>query len=65
MRWLKLDFGEGIVFENRPPLRSSWDPYLHILPVPRYLGAGQTLDFEIHHNWDRLLICPMVYGDPE
>jgi predicted RNA methylase len=64
MRWLKLDFGEGILFENRPPLHSSWDPHLHILPTPRPLEAGQTVEIEIHHNRDRLFIWPLEDNSP-
>jgi len=26
LRWLRLDFGDDILFENRPPQRSAWDP---------------------------------------
>lgn len=64
MRWLKLDFGDGLVFENRPPQHSSWDPHIHILPVPRHLEPGQTLEIEVHHNRDRLFIWP-AEDDPK
>lgn len=60
MRWLRLDFGDGIVFENRPPQRSSWDPHLHILPRARDLKPGQTLDFEISHDRSRLYVIPSM-----
>lgn len=58
MRWLRLDFGDGIVFENRPPQQSSWDPHLHILPQARDLKPGDALDVEIGHDRSRLYIIP-------
>ena len=60
LRWLRLDFGEGIVFENRPPQPSSWDPHLHILPEPLAVKPGDALTFEISHNRDRLFVVPMA-----
>jgi Predicted RNA methylase len=59
LRWLRLDFGAGIVFENCPPQRSSWDPHLHILPKPCDLEKGDALQFEISHDRDRLYIFPL------
>jgi len=59
LRWLRLDFGDDIVFENRPPQKSSWDPHLHILPTPINVRAGQSLQFEINHNRDQLFISPI------
>lgn len=59
LRWLKLDFGAGIVFENHPPLQSAWHRQLHTLPEPRWLNVGDTLNFEISHNRERLFIIPL------
>ncbi len=58
MRWLRLDFGAGIVFENRPPQRSSWFPQLHILPTPHPVHPGDVLDFEVMHEGNRLFVIP-------
>ncbi len=58
MRWLHLDFGAGIIFENRPPLKSSWDPHIHIFPEPKNVSARDKLEFEVFHNRDRLFIWP-------
>lgn len=58
LRWLRLDFGDGIIFENRPPQRSSWDPHLHILSEPLTLTPGETITFEISHNRERLFVLP-------
>jgi type II protein arginine methyltransferase len=58
LRWLRLDFGDGIPFENRPPQRSSWDPHLHILPEPLELAAGSVCSMTVSHNRERLFIWP-------
>ena len=59
LRWLRLDFGAGIVFENRPPQRSSWDPHLHILPEPLAVAERDRVEFEIYHDRDRLYVVPL------
>ena len=56
MRWLRLDFGGGIVFENKPPQRSSWVPQIHLLPTPRPIAAGESISVEIFHNQNRLFV---------
>ncbi|MES2355953.1 MAG: 50S ribosomal protein L11 methyltransferase [Pseudomonadota bacterium] len=56
MRWLKLDFGDGILFENRPPQRSSWFPQIHLLPASRRVSAGEAITVEVFHNQDRLFV---------
>jgi hypothetical protein len=58
MRWLHLDFGGGIVFENAPPQRSSWFPHLHILPEPVKVSSGELMQFTVSHNHVRLFISP-------
>lgn len=58
MRWLHLDFGDDIVFENAPPQRSSWFPYLHVLPTPLEVSPGMLVPFNISHNHVRLFISP-------
>lgn len=58
MRWLRLDFGAGIVFENRPPQHSAWAPLLHVLPQPKAVRAGQTIPMEVTHTRDRLFLIP-------
>jgi type II protein arginine methyltransferase len=60
MRWLRLDFGHGIVFENRPPLHSSWDPLLHVLPESREVTAGMRIQIEVNHSHDRLFLIPQT-----
>jgi type II protein arginine methyltransferase len=64
LRWLRLDFGEGIIFENRPPQVSSWDPHLHILPEPLSVQAGDPVAFEISHDRDRLFVVPVTGSAP-
>lgn len=58
MRWLHLDFGGGITFENRPPQKSSWDPHIHIFPTATNVSVGDTLEFDLFHNRDRLFLWP-------
>lgn len=58
MRWLRLDFGDGIVFENRPPQRSSWDPQLHVLPKPCEVRPGDELSLQVAHEHTRLYVFP-------
>jgi hypothetical protein len=58
LRWLHLDFGEGIVYENGPPRRSCWWPLLHILPDPRPVVAGDTVDFEVYHTRSEVFLIP-------
>jgi type II protein arginine methyltransferase len=62
LRWLRLDFGGGIVFENRPPQPSSWDAHLHVLPDRRQLAAGQRYELDISHDRHRIIILPARAG---
>ncbi len=57
-RWLRLDFGAGILFENNPPHRSCWDPQLHILPQPPLLDVGDPLALTLQHDQDALYLWP-------
>lgn len=59
LRWLHLDFGDGIVFENRPPQESGWDPHLHVFPSVQPLRAGESMQIEISHDRDQLFIVPL------
>ncbi|NNE99286.1 MAG: methyltransferase domain-containing protein [Pyrinomonadaceae bacterium] len=56
MRWLRLDFGEGIFFENRPPQRSAWEPQLHLLSEPCSVKAGDTVDIDINYDFYRIYV---------
>lgn len=58
MRWLRLDFGAGIVFENPPPQRSSWFPSVHLLPAPRALEPGDEVLLDLQHDRARLYLTP-------
>lgn len=58
MRWLRLEFGAGIVFENKPPQASAWWPLLHILPRPFQVRVGQRVPLEINHTRDRVFLIP-------
>jgi hypothetical protein len=56
MSWLRLDFGDGIVFENKPPQRSVWLPQIHLLPESRQIATGESIAVEIFHNRERLFV---------
>lgn len=58
MRWLRLDFGAGIVFENQPPQVSSWRPQLHVLPQSRPVTPGDVFAVDVSHIHDRLFLIP-------
>lgn len=58
MRWLRLDFGDDIVFENRPPQCSSWLPTLHILPEDHNVKPGDEVEVEVFHNHEQLFLIP-------
>jgi hypothetical protein len=60
MRWLRLDFGAGIVFENKPPQKSSWGPVLHILPRSHRVTPGEKVSIEICHTHERLFVIPQL-----
>ena len=60
MRWLHLDFGDGLVFENRLPQKSCWWPHIHILPKELSVKKGDVMAFELYHNQDRLFVWPLA-----
>jgi len=59
MRWLHLDFGEGIVFENKLPQKSCWWPHIHIFNKELPIRKDEEISFELYHNRDRLFLWPM------
>lgn len=58
VNWLRLDFGAGIVLENRPPQPTSWSPLFHVLPEPRAVSPGTCLPVEINHTREHLFLIP-------
>lgn len=56
LRWHKLDFGDGIFFENRPPQISAWYPQLHLFQEPRTVKKGEKMRIEIFHDRERIVI---------
>lgn len=58
MSWIKLDFGNGIVFENKPPQVSSWNPTFHVLPQTMPVQPGEVLTLEVSHTRDRIFLVP-------
>jgi len=60
MKWLRLDFGDGIFFENCPSQQSSWAPHLHILPDARPVKPGDIVEIEIHHEKESIFLSPRI-----
>lgn len=58
LRWLHLDFGDGIVFENRPPQKSAWDPHIHVFPEPLNVKVGDKIKLISYHDRTQLLLWP-------
>lgn len=58
MRWLRLDFGAGIEFENKPPQDSSWYPVLHVLPEALSVMPGSIVPIEASHTRNRIFVMP-------
>lgn len=56
LRWLRLDFGANIVFENCPPVRSCWEPHLHIMEHPLNVTVGDCVRFDVSHDRESLFI---------
>jgi len=62
LRWLRLDFGADIRFENRPPQHSDWLPQINVLPRPRQFEPGDRLELEVYHNREWLYLWPVPEG---
>jgi len=62
MRWLRLDFGHGIVYEVRPPKRSCWTPLVHHLRAPLDLAPGDAVEVEVSYRGVNLFLVPKVVG---
>jgi len=58
MQWLWMDFGGGITFENRPPLKSVWWPVVHLFPEEVSVREGDLLCLTAQHDQERLMIWP-------
>lgn len=57
IRWNRLDFGGGIVLENRPPAVSrSWFPCLHLFPSPLPVAPGDVVTVEVSHDDERVFV---------
>jgi type II protein arginine methyltransferase len=59
MQWNWMDFGDGIIFENRPPLKSCWAPVVHLFPQARAVRAGDILRLHAEHDQAQIMIWPL------
>jgi hypothetical protein len=58
MQWLWMDFGGGIAFENRPPLKSHWWPVIHPFPQEMAVREGDLLCLTAQHDQERIMLWP-------
>lgn len=58
-QWLRIDFGDGIVFENDPfaGSRSHWGAPLYLFDQPVETAPGEAIDARIHLMRARLTIA--------
>lgn len=57
IRWIRLDFGEGLALENRPPQRSlSWFPCLHLFREPLRVEPGDVVPLEVSQDGERIFL---------
>jgi type II protein arginine methyltransferase len=59
MQWNWMDFGGGITFENRPPLKSCWWPIIHTFPEALAVNQGDCIRLHAEHDQANILIWPM------
>ena len=61
LQWIRLDFGQGLVFENRPPNShsSAWMPVLHVFPGRQPVFAGDTVHLHLEHNRKSIFVWPL------
>jgi len=50
LRWMQLDFPEGIRFNNAPPRLSAWRPTLHFFPEPVEVKKGDEIKLRVAHD---------------
>jgi len=58
MQWNWMDFGDGITFENRPPLKSHWWPVIHLFPESLAVREGDLLCLHAEHDQTSIMIWP-------
>jgi len=58
MQWNWMSFGDGITFENRPPLKSCWSPMVHLFPEALAVREGDLLCLNVGHDQANIMIWP-------
>lgn len=61
LQWIRLDFGQGLVFENRPPTHyaQSWTPVLHVFATSRSVAPGDVVKLHLEHNQTDFFAWPL------
>jgi protein-L-isoaspartate O-methyltransferase len=58
MQWNWVSFGNGITLENRPPLKSSWWPVIHLFPETLAVHKGDRLWLNVEHDQSLIMVWP-------
>jgi type II protein arginine methyltransferase len=56
MQWNWMDFGAGLIFENRPPRASCWVPVIHLFPQGLAVQPGEVMHLVAEHDLDRIVV---------
>jgi protein arginine N-methyltransferase 7 len=60
LQWLRLDFHEGISFENRPPVKSPSRPRFRVFPKPITVHPGDRISLRLEHDRQHIFVQPVV-----
>lgn len=63
VQWIRLDFHEGIVFENRPPVRTPSRPRFHIFPETAPVQLGNQISLHLEHDREHIYVRPCSEED--
>ncbi|AEB08803.1 50S ribosomal protein L11 methyltransferase [Desulfobacca acetoxidans] len=58
MQWNRLNFGDDLTFENRPPLKSCWWPVIHLFPEELPVRQGDLVCLNAEHDQASIMIWP-------
>ncbi len=56
LRWMELDFGNNIHFDNCPPKTSAWLPTIHFFPQPVMVKSGDHIKVLVSHDRNTLRV---------
>jgi len=56
MQWIWMDFGADLIFENRPPVPSSWWPMIHLFRQKIAVQPGEIVNLVAEHDRKRIIV---------